>query len=166
LELYILRHGKAQDHGLAAGDFRRDLTVAGRAEVEEIAVSIRALNLRLDTMATSPLNRAKQTAQIVSKRLKLGRPEEWDELKPEAYLSNLYRRIAPLGIDSRIMLVGHEPLLSGLMVDVMAGGERVSCDLALKKAGLAKLTITHIGQARLSGSLNWLLTPKLLRKIS
>lgn len=166
MDLYVLRHGKAQDHGLAAGDFERNLTVEGKAEVEKIACSMRKLGLRFDYVATSPLNRAKQTAVVVLEQFGSNRLEEWNELKPEARLPDLYGRLSALGASSKVLLVGHEPLLSSLVADAMADGGPTECRLALKKGGLARIAVTSIRRDRLSGILVWLLTPKLLRRLS
>jgi phosphohistidine phosphatase len=164
--VYILRHGKAQDHNHTTGDFKRNLTVAGSAEVEQIGTSMKNLGLSFDTIATSPLNRARQTAQIVAKRIGAARPAEWDELKPEADLASLYGKLYALGVDSRVLLVGHEPHLSCLIADVMTGGQDTGCGLVLRKPGLARLAISTLMPDQLSGNLDLLLTPKVLRRLS
>jgi len=166
MDLYILRHGKAQDHGLAAGDFKRNLTISGREEVEQIGRTMRDLGMVFDCIATSPLNRAMQTAQIISKRLKMDKMDKWDELKPEGTLASLYKRLFSFKVDSKILLVGHEPLLTFLILDIVSGDSQAQGGITLKKAGMAKITVYAARPDRMQGSLNWLLTPRQLRRMS
>lgn len=166
MDLYILRHGKAQDHGHPMGDHARDLTVVGAREVERIGDSMKALGINLDIVVTSPLIRAKRTAMIVTERMNLKKPVEWDELKPEMNLSLLYRRLSDIGVSSRILLVGHEPQLSELISDVMTGRKESYLNVILKKPGLAKLSMRVVTPNRLEGDLLWLIPPKILRMIS
>jgi phosphohistidine phosphatase SixA len=51
-------------------DAERALTVSGSEEVEEVAACIRALKMEFDIIATSPLKRASETAEVVAKALK------------------------------------------------------------------------------------------------
>ena len=59
----------------------------------------------------------------------------------------------------RVMVVGHNPLLSELVGALVAGDDDAGFDLS--KGGLAKLTL-EADQA----FLDWLLTGKLLRKLA
>src|SRR2546422_9320334 len=72
MELYFLRHGKAVEPGSSGGggdDFSRPLTERGIDEMEAEAQAFELLGLKPDVILTSPLLRAKQTAEIVAKRL-------------------------------------------------------------------------------------------------
>jgi len=89
--------------------------------------------------------------------------EQWNELRPEANRSDLYRRLSKLKQDSEILLVGHEPYL-GTMIGEMVSGNGNS-HISLKKGGLAKIRVTSF-VPKASGELRWLLTPKQIRKLS
>ncbi|MBM3462072.1 MAG: phosphohistidine phosphatase SixA, partial [Armatimonadetes bacterium] len=67
MDLYILRHGIAYDHGHPdyPDDDSRPLTPKGRRRTRRIARGMRDLGLRFDAILTSPLPRARQTAEIV-----------------------------------------------------------------------------------------------------
>ncbi len=164
MELIILRHGEAGKRApVGSNDAERTLTVAGKDEVKEVAESIEELGLKLDIIATSPLKRALETAQIAAKVLKREKAlETWDELKPEQDPKELYRRLSKMKQDSSILLVGHEPYLSS-MISELIGAKRGS-RISLKKAGLAKVEIESLIPP--SGELRWLLTPRLLKKVS
>ncbi|MGI0005700.1 MAG: phosphohistidine phosphatase SixA, partial [Nitrososphaera sp.] len=124
VQLYILRHGEAGKRVPAGGsDAKRALTVTGEEEVREIARALSALGLKLDFMASSPLERARQTAQLVAKALnvKKGSFEEWDELKPEGRRADLYKRLAQFKPETSVMVVGHEPYLSTVVGELVFG---------------------------------------------
>jgi phosphohistidine phosphatase len=147
----------------ASGDFERALTASGRKEVEAVAEGLFRLDLGVSIIATSPLKRAKETATIVAKVLKKeGRVEVWDELKPESETPALYRRLSKLKQDSSVLVVGHEPLLSGMVGELVAGTNHTR--IALKKAGAAKVELTSSAPKPV-GELRWLMTPKQLKKL-
>jgi phosphohistidine phosphatase len=145
-------------------DFERGLTASGRKDIEEIANSINALKLEIDKIATSPLIRALETAEIVAKALKKQKIlEVWDELKPETETSDLYRRLSKLKVDSSILIVGHEPCLSGVISDLISGCK--NSRIILEKGGVAKVIIDSF-EPRPSGELVWLLTRRQIKRLS
>jgi phosphohistidine phosphatase len=165
MDLIILRHGEAGKRMVVTGaDAERALTVAGRDEVKEVAERMKSLKMEFDVIATSPLKRARETAEIVAKTLKKQKTlEAWDELKPEGEHKALYRRLSKLRADSSVLVVGHEPYL-GVMIGELIGG-RPGVRVALKKAGLAKVELTSLVPVP-SGELRWLLTPKLVKRVA
>jgi phosphohistidine phosphatase len=167
VELYILRHGEAGKRLAAGGgrDSERPLTVTGQQEVQEIARALDRLGVKFDFVATSPLKRALQTAEIVAKVLKVkkGSIEEWSELKPEGSRAELYRKLSQFKPESSVLVVGHEPYLSTMVSEIVFGSSAGS--VVLKKAGLAKIIVTSF-QPKAKGELRWLLTPKHLKKVA
>lgn len=166
MDLYILRHGEAGKR-LAAGakDSERSLTVTGKEEVEEIAQALGRLKVKFDFVATSPLKRALQTAELVAKGLKIknGDMEEWNELKPEGSRAELYRKLSHFKQESSILVVGHEPYLSTMISEIVFGGGAGS--IVLKKGGLARIGLTAM-QPKIKGELRWLLTPRHLKRVA
>jgi phosphohistidine phosphatase len=166
VNIFILRHGEAGTHAsLPSKDSERPLTEAGRNEVEKIAKSLHGLRVEFDRMATSPLKRAKETAEIVAKIYENSSPklEVWEELRPEGSKMEVIVKLSKLKQDSDVMLVGHEPYLSTLMGEIISGS--AACRLVLKKGGIAKVQI-HSFAPKVNGELRWLLTPRHLRKMS
>ncbi|MDE1844642.1 MAG: histidine phosphatase family protein, partial [Thaumarchaeota archaeon] len=91
MDLLILRHGEAGRHSLSPGDSKRSLTSEGKQEITDLSNGLKSLEIKLDHVFTSPLLRAKQTAEIVAKSLKYkGRIEEIDSLKPEGSRLEFY----------------------------------------------------------------------------
>ncbi len=145
-------------------DADRRLTTAGRRDVADVADFLASLKIDLKVIASSPLKRALETGEIAARKLRmLNQLEQWDELKPTADTSNLYQRLSRLGVRQEVLLVGHEPYLSGMIGEIIAG--KAGVNLVLKKGGLAKVRLNGFKPA-VSGELRWLLTTKLMRKMT
>ncbi len=161
MELYFLRHGIAVDRGTPGyeDDRMRPLTREGKKKLQAIAQSMKQREISFDVVLASPYERAKQTAVIVSEILDLNdRMHLVDALAPDGdydvMLDLIRERYADAG---RIVLVGHEPYLSGLIARLLRG--ECNIDITLKKGGLCKLNIDTPGDDG-RASLEWLLTPK------
>jgi len=163
IDLFILRHGEAGDRmTVVEKDFERPLTPEGRVEMQKIAKSLNAIGLQINRIYTSPLRRARETAEIVAKILEIPTLEEWGELKPDGSKTGLYRKLARLEQNSRPILVGHEPYLTSMIGEIIG---TTSAKIVLKKGGVAKVRITSF-TPQISGELRWLLTPKMITKMS
>jgi phosphohistidine phosphatase len=160
MEIYILRHGIAVARGTPGykKDSERPLTKEGEEKTQQIAEAMLAMDLKFDLILSSPYVRAADTAHIVANRL----DEEvtvTECLTPGSNPLELIREINDAKVQ-RVLLVGHEPDLSGLISILMSGGSHAAIEL--KKGGLSKLTTEKLvfGQC---ATLNWLVTPKQLR---
>ena len=163
MDLLILRHGEAGKRSPLPGDFKRTITAEGRQEIAELSNGLKSLEVKLDYVLTSPLLRAKNTSEIVAKSLKYkGKIDELDSLKPEGNKLEFYSILSKLKRDSVVLVVGHEPYLSEMISQAISQSD---CRINLKKAGLARMRVLSI-LPNLKGDLRWLLTPKLLKKIS
>jgi phosphohistidine phosphatase len=167
MNLYLLRHGLAMERGTAGfeNDASRPLTPKGKRQLRKVAAAIGAMELKFDAIWSSPLVRARQTADIVAKELNIKRkPVLAAELSPGGSANKLIQKIRGLKIKpENVLLVGHEPDLSEL-ISLLVTGENTA-GFALKKAGLAKLEIENLRAGRCA-TLTWLLTPgqmKLMR---
>ena len=163
IDIFVLRHGEAGNRmTVVEKDSKRPLTPGGRIEMQKIAKSLKTVGLQTDRIYTSPLRRARETAEITARILKIPILEEWDELKPDGSKQALYRKLARLEQDSRPILVGHEPHLSSMIGEIIGTPD---ARIVLKKGGLARVRITSF-TPRISGELRWLLTPKITAKMS
>jgi phosphohistidine phosphatase len=157
MRCYFLRHGIAVDpEAWQGGDFDRPLTREGRERMEREAKTIAKLSLGIECIVTSPLLRAKQTAQILAQRLDMR-----DEIVEDARLGGSFdverlREIlgAHAGIKT-IVLVGHEPSMSATIGRAIGGAS-----VELKKAALAGVDLP--GPHSTSGTLVCLIPPKVL----
>ncbi len=157
MELYFLRHGIATEPGEWRGsDFDRPLTVEGQTRMASEAKSIAKLGLDLDCIITSPLLRAKQTAEIVARQMQIGdRVVEDARLGPDFTLDLLAAVLSQRAKAKAIMLVGHEPTLART-IGGLVGGVRID----LKKGALALVKLSD--PRSLKGQLVWLVPPKVL----
>ena len=164
VDLYLLRHGKAEDAGAGRSDSDRRLTMKGRHEITGIAAWIESQDLSFDLIAASPLVRAQETAAIVADTL--GVPERlmaWKVLVPGGDPDTVCREIDTYAGADSILLVGHEPLLSSLIGRIICGDENAG--IAMTKGALAKIRDYSFCQ-RPSGELHWLLTAKQMGSLA
>jgi phosphohistidine phosphatase len=163
MDLFILRHGEAGNRmTVVEEDSERSLTPEGQIEMQKIARSLKVMELQANRVITSPLRRARETAEITAKILKIPILEEWDELKPNGSKPALYRKLARIEQNSGLILVGHEPYLSSMIGEIIG---TTGARLILKKGGLGKIRITSF-TPQVSGELRWLLTPKIIARMS
>jgi phosphohistidine phosphatase len=158
MRLYFLRHGIAEDRAPGRSDAERRLTPEGIEQMERVGEGLRALDLDLDAILTSPLVRARETADLAAKALGLkDRLHEEPLLASGARFGDLQQALADAPEKGRIMLVGHEPDLSGF-VEVLTGGR-----VRMEKASVAyvKARVVEPGM----GELRWLLEAEQLGRV-
>ena len=161
MNLYVLRHGLARERNGReyANDDERPLTAKGVKRMIRQVKGMRALGLSMDVIVTSPLVRAVQTAEIVHGGL---RKSGWlvtsSALEPPEHPSTLLEELASeYSSENDVMVVGHEPHLSGLISFVVTGQEdRV---IRVKKGSLCKLVVTRPTYGR-CGWMEWHLTAR------
>jgi phosphohistidine phosphatase len=157
VDVFILRHGKAEDagHGSDAG---RRLTQKGHDEITAVAHWMAGQGLAFDLIAASPLVRAQETAAIVAGIL--GTPEKletWKVLVPGGNPDTVCHEISRHADAGAILLVGHEPLLSALIGRIIAGNG--GAGIIMTKGALAKIRNFSFAQHP-AGDLHWLITAK------
>jgi phosphohistidine phosphatase len=157
MEIYFLRHGDAGTaEGWKGSDAERPLSKEGAARMEREAAAISHLRPTLDAILTSPLVRARQTAEIVAKKLRLGQKLVLDErLSPGFGPAELKEILAERRGSRGLMIVGHEPDFSGV-ISACIGGGTVEC----KKGSLIRVDMDDVSS--LGGFLVWLLPPRVL----
>jgi phosphohistidine phosphatase len=153
--LYFLRHGLAGQHSAASGDEDRRLTDAGVAALRAAAPLWRRLNLRPDVVLTSPLPRARETAELFVEGVGLDAPIVDERLAPGAGWGDLARAMAAHRGARRVMFVGHEPDLSAA-IRLLTGAASVR----MRKGAVACLEFYGIPEPG-GGELAWLLDPDL-----
>jgi phosphohistidine phosphatase len=157
MKVYFLRHGKAESRTAWRGDdAERPLTPDGEEAMRREAKALRAMDLALDAIVTSPLARARRTAEIVADGLDLrGRLVEDARLGHGFDVRSLEELLATHGPLESVMVVGHEPDFSATIAELIGGG-----DVVMKKGGLARVDVS--APVADGGQLVWLLTPPLM----
>ena len=156
-QIWLLRHAEAEPHGTRA-DAERRLTERGRQQARAAGIALQRLQGAFDAVLFSPRVRARETAELAA--------AEWSE--DERSLLTVHPPLAggfdgtqaldairAVPADGRLLLVGHEPDLSGVVAELT--GARAD----IKKGGLA---IVRLEGA--SGELVALLRPRELALIA
>ncbi|HYO87377.1 MAG TPA: phosphohistidine phosphatase SixA [Candidatus Limnocylindrales bacterium] len=155
MRVYFFRHGLAEaneDGALADAD--RQLTSRGVIRTEKAARFLDALGVRPGTLYSSPLVRARETAEILGEQLRLA-VKIAPELAPGFGVEALEQLTQGLGEREEVMLVGHEPDFSSTIITLTGLGRVV-----MKKGGLARVDVTS--ERPIRGHLVMLLTPRLM----
>lgn len=177
MELYLIRHGIAEDKGLGIKDEERSLTKEGRQKTEKVAHKLVKLGLNFDLILTSPLVRARQTAEILIAEKLSSQLEESSHLAHDGQISSWLKDwLEPRNYsqNTQLALVGHEPdltkwaeiLLWG--TELLIGGSRrsefseVKASLVLKKAGMIGIKLPETGSALGRSQIFWLTPPEYL----
>jgi len=151
--LYFLRHGDAGSPR-AGDDDTRDLTDEGRTALRAATRIWKRLNLRPDLVLSSPLPRARQTAEVAVEAVG-GRLEVDDRLRPGASWSDLAQAMAAHPDARRTLFVGHEPDLSSAIVHLTG-----AASVRMRKGGLACVEFYGVPEPG-GGEIAWLIDPDL-----
>jgi phosphohistidine phosphatase len=164
MNLYFLRHARAcQRSPKFKPDGNRPLTRDGEKKMREVARGMRKLGLSFDLILTSPYLRALRTAEILAEVYHSKKIFVSHHLVSEADPRDVIREINDnFSALENILIVGHEPYLSGLISVLLSGGGGLQIDF--KKAGLCHLTAENLRFARCA-RLAWLLTPRQLARL-
>jgi phosphohistidine phosphatase len=162
--LHVLRHAVAEDAGAGGDDRMRRLTPRGRGKFREAAAGLRAAGVEIDVLLTSPLVRAVETAALVAEAWG-GRiePRELPALASGIAPAETVRALRPFSRHEHVMIVGHEPGLSGLVSFLLTGSPE-GVNVALKKGGLVTLELEAL-RPHAGATLRCLLTPRQLRRL-
>ena len=160
MRVYFLRHGIAAERDDWKGDdAARPLTEEGVERTGAVAAALAGLGVNVGAIVTSPLMRARQTADIVARALgRTSKVVEDRRLAPGFNAAGLREILRDHGGEGNVMVVGHEPDLSET-VGALTGGGRV----VMRKAGLALVDLPHVHAER--GELLWLAPPKILTRL-
>jgi phosphohistidine phosphatase len=161
-ELYLVRHAIAADRGPEwPDDSKRPLTERGVQRFKEEVGGLRWLDAAIDEIITSPLVRAKQTADLMASGMER-KPvvRILKALEPGHAPAAIMSQVAKLARRNRIALVGHEPGLGELAAHLI-GATR---PLPFRKGSICRIDLESLTSKR-AGSLIWFVTPKILREL-
>ena len=161
-ELYLIRHGVAEERGSAwPDDAKRPLTEEGMSQLRKSARGLARLGVSLDVIVTSPFVRTRQTAEIVASAFD-PRPHivTAESLVPGGTPQAL---LADLGKQTRrrcIAIVGHEPGIGELAARLIGSRHPIE----FKKGAVCRIDVDTLPPAG-PGTLRWLLTAKIMKSV-
>jgi phosphohistidine phosphatase len=160
--LYLIRHGQAEENAASGDDGDRALTEAGVKELRRVARKMHDLGVRFDHTLTSPLVRARQTAEVLVKESLTTWVEDADFLAPGGQFEDMRAWLGQWRKRSggTVGVVGHQPSL-GEWAELLVCGD-VRGRIPLKKAGFAAVVLPDSGSPVGCSTLFWLTSPKQL----
>jgi phosphohistidine phosphatase len=167
VQVYLLRHAIAAtpDAERYPNDDDRPLTREGRRRMEQAARGMRALELKFDLVLTSPLVRARETAKLAIRPFRPRPPiKVLRPLSPGGGAGGILAGLTSLPGDASVLLVGHEPDLSGLAGALLLQ-HRDEFSIEFKKGALVRIDFDaapRLGAGRLIHHL----PPKVLRGLA
>jgi phosphohistidine phosphatase SixA len=128
--LYLVRHAEAAP---GRPDELRPLTARGREDARALGERLRAEAGRVDAVLSSPLRRARETADAIAREVGV-EPEAVDELAPGATEADVLAAIDGRG--SVVVTVGHQPDCGRIAAALEGGPEP-----AFPPAGVVRLDL-------------------------
>jgi phosphohistidine phosphatase len=158
MELYILRHGIAEEGKPGGRDADRALTSEGKRKLRDVLKVAARAGVGPKCIMTSPYVRAVETAEIAAEVLGYRRDLlRTDALVPDSEPRRVWEEIRVHKGSESVLLAGHEPLLSQL-VAYLLGSPAMSVDM--KKGALVRIDLEQFGPEP-RGVLKWMVVPRL-----
>lgn len=158
MEIFILRHGVAEDGQAGQPDSERALTPEGRKKLKTVLRTAAAAGVAPSLILSSPYRRALQTAEMAAEILDYkGEVLHSQALEPGSSPKTVWDEIRVHKDEARILLAGHEPLF-GRLTAYLLGSPNLQIDF--KKGAMVCLELDRFS-AEPHGVLRWMLTSKL-----
>jgi phosphohistidine phosphatase len=162
MKLLIIRHAAAVPRGTPGiADDDRPLTPRGKTKFGAAAKGLARIADRPDLLLTSPLPRAKATAEIAALAFKRVEPRIERALADES-VEGIVAALRKLPPAQTVAIVGHEPVLSALLAHLLRASQPER--LSFKKGGAALVDLPDGPNA--AGKLVWFLKPRILRALA
>lgn len=158
MQIYLLRHGIAEDRDPSATDAARKLTAEGKEKLRRVLERAHGAKVEPGLIMTSPLVRAVETAEMAAEVLEYRKAiVRTEALIPESSPQSVWGELRERRDEGAILLAGHEPLFSAT-TSYLLGCPGLAFDF--KKGALVRIDMDRLsGEPR--GVLQWVLTPKL-----
>ena len=158
MQIYLLRHGIAEDPAPGHADSDRALTGEGKDKLRRVLKRARAAGVSPSLVLSSPYKRALETADAAADVLGYkGKIRHTRALVPEASPHDTWNEIRSCKDESAILLASHEPLMSSLAAFLL---NSPALQVDMKKAALLRLDCDRLSPQP-SCVLKWMLVPAL-----
>jgi phosphohistidine phosphatase len=157
MQVYLLRHGIAEDRQPGKSDEERRLTQKGVRKLKDILGQAKDYGVEPSLILSSPLVRARQTAEVAVSELHYKEAiVETVALKPESRPEAVWDELRVHRDESEVMLVGHEPLFSELYAYLL--NSPALC-VNVRKGSIGRIEV-DASSPRARGILRWMLVPR------
>ena len=159
MQVYLLRHGIAENGKPGSADSARALVPEGKKKLKEVLGVAKNAGAIPTLVLTSPFRRAMETAEIAVSVLGLKKEDlvQTQSLLPSSDVGDAWEEIRVYKEEMALLLVGHEPLFGRLFAYLLGEPELL---VDFKKGALARIDIDTFG-AHPKGVLRWFIPPKL-----
>ena len=158
MEIYLMRHGIAEDPVPGMRDAERPLTGEGKKKLREVLQTAKRAGVRPSAILSSPYRRARETAAIAADVLSLTvEPFLSQHFTPMAEPHKGWEEIRLFSSEPAVLITTHEPF-TGMMVAFLLGASHLPIDV--KKGSLIRIDVEGTGPHP-RGVLKWILTPRL-----
>ncbi len=158
MEIYLFRHGIAEDRAPSGRDADRRLTDEGRQRLRRVLERAHAAEVSPSLILSSPYKRALETAEIAARELGYeGKIVRTESLAPDSSPSEVWTEIRGHRDEKAILLAGHEPLFSAMLAYLLGSTHTM---VEFKKGALVRIDVASLG-AEPKGVLQWMLTTKV-----
>lgn len=160
--IYLVRHAIAAERGEKyPDDTVRPLTRDGIARMRKASGGFATLDPKVEVILSSPLVRARRTAEILATVLGPDIAVEMcDELSPGQSPAGVARALTAHASRHVVALVGHEPDLGELAARLLG----MRGPIEFKKGAMCAIELKALPPTG-PGSLRWFVPPKMLRRM-
>ena len=168
MNLYLMRHADAgipRENPLL--DAKRGLVKEGKQQCMLMAGVLTGLRAQIDVIISSPLKRARQSAQFVGTEIGFDAPILTSPaLAPDADYAAFQHLISEHSTREGVLVVGHNPNLHQFLARLLMNGNGANGHPAgggtirLRKGSVARIDL-----AKRPAQLQWLVDPRLARVI-
>lgn len=161
MQVYLLRHGIAEEGHVGMRDFDRQLTTEGKRKLRETLRVLSNADVAPTLILSSPLVRAIQTADLARELLKTKNAVlRTKALSPNSTVEQVWEELRVHRDEAELMLVGHEPQFSQLGAYLLG---TMDLKIDFKKGAVLRVDIESFGhQPR--GTLRWFFLSRLVGK--
>jgi phosphohistidine phosphatase len=158
MEIYLLRHGIAENGRPGGRDSDRALTAEGQEKLRRVLKRAHQAGVQPGVILASPYRRAVETAEIAAEALEYrGEIVKTQWLVPDASPQQAWNDICSRRSEPAILLASHEPLMSSLTAFLLSS---LALQVDMKKGALVRVDCDNFGPAP-RGILKWMLTAAL-----
>jgi phosphohistidine phosphatase len=151
MEVFLVRHGIAQDPAATGSDEARRLTAEGLRKTEQAARGFRKRVNELNLILHSPYVRAAETAEIFGREFPAAEVRETEGFTPYDDPQNIFLLLRQNAACPRLMVVGHEPNLTAVAGLLLLGATNPIREF--EKAGVVAIQWEGPGKGKLLFSL-------------